>query len=273
MTQWSDNWSDDYVSVNGIRLHYYRTGGDKPPLVLSHGITDNGLCWTRAAQILQEAYDVIMVDARGHGLSDKPEGGYSADQHAADLAGLIEQLGLERPRLMGHSMGGGTITALAARYPSLPGRIVLEDPPWRTGRGTPEERSAAADEWRTNLLARQALSVDELVAEGRAVNPAWDEAEFGPWSAAKMQVSPNVVKYITETTTPWSELVPKIACPTLLVTADTALGAIVSPETAQQVQQMNDRIQVAHIPNAGHNVRREQFEEFMRVVQAFLADE
>ena len=42
-----NEWQDDYVTANGIRLHYWRTGGDKPPLVLSHGITDSGLCWNR----------------------------------------------------------------------------------------------------------------------------------------------------------------------------------------------------------------------------------
>ena len=71
-------WPSNQVKTNGITLHYHRTGGDKPPLVLAHGITDTGLCWIRAAQVLQEVFDIIMVDARGHGHSDKPERGYSA---------------------------------------------------------------------------------------------------------------------------------------------------------------------------------------------------
>ena len=47
------DWQSDYVDTNGIKLHFWRTGGSKSPLVLSHGITDNGLCWTRAALVLQ----------------------------------------------------------------------------------------------------------------------------------------------------------------------------------------------------------------------------
>ena len=70
-------WSPDDVIANGIRNHYYRTGGDKPPLLLVHGFTDNGLCWTRLARVLQRDYDIIMPDARGHGLSEAPEGGYT----------------------------------------------------------------------------------------------------------------------------------------------------------------------------------------------------
>ncbi|MCP4687120.1 MAG: alpha/beta hydrolase, partial [Desulfobacterales bacterium] len=103
-------WFSGEVVANGIKIHYTRTGGDKPPVVLSHGFTDNGLCWTRAAWVLEKDYDVVMYDARGHGLSDAPEAGYSAEDHAADLAGLIQALELKDPRpvLMGHSMGAST---------------------------------------------------------------------------------------------------------------------------------------------------------------------
>lgn len=57
-------WLSGDVIANGIRIHYYRTGGDKPPLVLSHGATDNGLCWVRLTRALESEYDVIMPDAR-----------------------------------------------------------------------------------------------------------------------------------------------------------------------------------------------------------------
>ena len=80
----SGKWASEHIIVNGIKLHYNRTGGDKPPLVLSHGITDNGLCWTPLACVLEKEYDVIMYDKRGHGLSDAPDGGYNYRQLAAD---------------------------------------------------------------------------------------------------------------------------------------------------------------------------------------------
>jgi N-formylmaleamate deformylase len=49
-----NNWPSGNVIANGIRIHYHRTGGDKPPVVLSHGSTDNGLYWTRVAQALEK---------------------------------------------------------------------------------------------------------------------------------------------------------------------------------------------------------------------------
>ncbi|MEZ4558556.1 MAG: hypothetical protein R2854_19355 [Caldilineaceae bacterium] len=57
------SWTSDTVDANGT-LHYWRTGGDKPTLVLCHGITDNGLCWTRRGAVLEGRFDVIMLDAR-----------------------------------------------------------------------------------------------------------------------------------------------------------------------------------------------------------------
>ena len=125
------NWSSGFVQKNGVRIHYHRTGGDKPTLMLSHGITDHGMCWRRVAQALEKGYDLIMVDARGHGHSDAPETGYSSRDHAADLAGLIEALALEKPTIIGHSMGASNAAVVAGEYPYLMSGILLEDPVWR----------------------------------------------------------------------------------------------------------------------------------------------
>ena len=87
------NWQQGDISSNGIRIHYYRTGGvNKPPLILAHGFTDNGLCWTRTAEALMSEFDVVIVDARNHVLS----GAGSADvgSLAAHLAALVPWLEL-----------------------------------------------------------------------------------------------------------------------------------------------------------------------------------
>ena len=63
------DWLSGDVAVGGVRLRYHRTGGDKPSLVLCHGFSDNGLCWSRVAHDLEADYDIIMYDARGHGES------------------------------------------------------------------------------------------------------------------------------------------------------------------------------------------------------------
>lgn len=273
-------WSSGSVVSNGIKIHYQRSGGAGHPLVLLHGFSDSGRCWLRAAQVLQRDYDVIMPDARGHGLSDAPETGYGTEEQAADAAGLIQALGLDRPAVMGHSMGAATTAALAAGYPELVGCVILEDPPWfdenspryrERFAAAPEQRQAMAEQQRAEIIARKAKSLDEVMANGRTNSPAWDEIEFEPWAESKLQLSPNVVNRFEITRRPWAEIVKQIECPALLITADPQAGAIVTPDIARQAAAINDRIELVHIPGAGHNIRREQFTQFLEAVTAFLA--
>ena len=79
-------WESGQLHINNTTIHYTRTGGDKPPLLLAHGYTDNGLYWSRVAQALEADYDVVMPDARGHGHSPGPDEPYTSDLHADDLA-------------------------------------------------------------------------------------------------------------------------------------------------------------------------------------------
>src|SRR4030042_244443 len=106
-----NEWVEGDVIANGIRIHYTRAGVPRgPELVLLHGYSDNGRCWTPVAQALESGYDIIMIDARGHGLSEAPEGSYAADVMADDVRGVCDALELELPVLIGHSMGA--ITAM-----------------------------------------------------------------------------------------------------------------------------------------------------------------
>ncbi len=268
------DWLSGDVIANGIKIHYLRTGGAKPPLVLAHGLTDNSLCWTPLVQRLEQAYDCIMVDARGHGQSDAPDAGYTGADHAADYVGVIAALHLSKPAMIGHSMGAATSAYLAAHYPDLVSAIVLEDPPWRSQaeKATPEQATAFAEAWRARVMAQHGLTRAELIEEGRKDRPAWSAAEFEGWATAKQQVSPNALNYASELSKPWWEFVAKINCPALLVTADVALGAVVSPATARSAVALNPNIRMAHIAGAGHNIRREQFEPYVRTVREFLAE-
>jgi N-formylmaleamate deformylase len=67
------DWMDDSVVSNQTQLHYNRRNGSGPALVLLHGISHDGLCWTPDAEALEDRFDVIMVDLRGHGKSGAPD--------------------------------------------------------------------------------------------------------------------------------------------------------------------------------------------------------
>lgn len=265
-------WQSTYIEANGLRLHYTRTGGDKPPLVLAHGFSDDGLCWTPVAEVLAADYDVIMVDARGHGRSAGPEQGYGSTDHAADLAGVITALGLARPAVLGHSMGAASTLVLAGAYPTLPGAILLEDPPaWWLGDPAmaPGNRRGRFGEW---IIALKRKTREEMIADQRVQSPTWSEAELGPWADSKLRLSFNVLNRDETTPVDWPATIQRITCPTLLITADPAAGAIVTPEGAAAFQALLPQAQVAHIPGAGHSIRREQFARYLAVVRTFLAE-
>lgn len=266
------NWAENSVIANGIKIHYHRTGGHMPPLVLVHGYSDNGLCWIRLAKALEETYDLIMPDARGHGLSEAPETGYATEDMAADLAGLIEALEMDRPAVLGHSMGASTAATWAAQYPQQVRVVLLEDPPWFDEQRMQQRASTVPtpEKRRAEIMARNAKSREELVASCRHDQPTWDEIEFGPWADAKRQLSPNLAERYAAPRRPWQEIAAEIAHPTLLITADNSAGALVTPEIAAQAAGLNPRIQTVHIAGAGHSIRREQFDRYRQAVTQFL---
>lgn len=267
-------WSSGVVTANGLRIHFHRTGGDHPPLVLSHGATDAGLCWTRLARALEADYDVIMPDARGHGQSEEPRDGYSSEARATDLAEFIQALRLDRPVVGGHSMGAQTTFTLLADYPGLARAAILEDGVFRP-RGaarSPADREAFAARTRALLAERVAIGRDGLIARGRGEHPDWAEEEFGPWADAKLAVSPSFAAVRPAESRDWWEVLPAMTEPMLVITADPNRGGIVTPETAAEMASLQPLARVVRIRNAGHNVRREQFGAYLQAVRAFLTE-
>jgi N-formylmaleamate deformylase len=266
-------WQSGDIEVNGLRLHYTRTGGDKHQIVLAHGFSDDGLCWTPVTEVLEADYDVIMVDARGHGRSEGPEEGYGLDDMATDLAGVITGLGLQKPAVLGHSMGGGTALVLAGTYPELPGAILIEDAGMLNlaAPKTPAERERQAQMrgWITELKRK---TREEMIAEQRVASPDWSEAELGPWADAKLRFSFHALNRLGTAAVDWQATLRRITCPVLLLTADPDQGAIVTEEGAAAMQKLIPQLRVVHIPDAGHNIRREQFDRYIDVVRAFLAE-
>ncbi len=161
-------WISGICEMNGIDLHYLRTGGDKRPVVLLHGLTGSGACWTPLARMLEGEFDLVMPDARGHGGSSTPHHGYRYEDHAADVVGLIRGLELSRPVLLGHSMGGMTAAVVASRAEGVVRGVVLVDPTFLSPERQREVRDGDVAERHRRTLG---LQRSELVAELRARHP------------------------------------------------------------------------------------------------------
>jgi N-formylmaleamate deformylase len=270
----SEQFSPHEVVSNNIRIHYYRSTpvGSGIPILFLHGVTDDGLCWSRVAGALSPDYDIILMDQRGHGLSDAPVRDYSAEDRAVDTAGLISSLELDHPILFGHSMGAETAVVTASLFPDHVRAAILEDPPWpsRFWGGTPEEREERAAQWRAEIIERKAMDRAALIEQARQNNPTWAEEELGPWADSKHRMSPNLVGMVTAPRRRWSDYLRNARCPILLLTGDPEKGAIISPKTAAEAASYWQNGQVAHIPGAGHSIHRDQFEPFMQAVRGFL---
>jgi N-formylmaleamate deformylase len=262
------------LKVKSINLHYYRTGGNKPPFVLLHGATDNGLCWTPLAEVLEDRFDVVMPDAQGHGSSDRLGQDFQFMDHARQVASLIQQLDLKKPFVMGHSMGAGTAVNLAAEYPDLPRGIVLEDPGWNSHEAfkalSEEEKARQREMFGKFLSGFNKKTREEIIAECRKANPAWSESEIIPWAESKLQFDPALFARMQLDRPSYTEQLPKIKCPLLLIISD---GGVVSPKTAEQAAQLwtsQKPYAWVQIKGAGHNIRREQFKQFCEVLWPFL---
>ncbi len=101
-------------------------GGRKTVFCL-HGITANCRCWDRMASSLSPEYQVVAVDLRGRGLSDKPDAGYSPEQHIRDIICTIDDLEIDKIYLMGHSLGAFISLMFAALHPERVEKLILVD--------------------------------------------------------------------------------------------------------------------------------------------------
>ena len=245
-------------------MYCTRTGGNKPHLVLLHGLMTNGLCWTGLAHALEEEYDVIMPDARGHGKSSVPDYGYRYEDHANDVAGLIKVLGLSSPVLLGHSMGGMTAAVVASRKPNLIRGLILADPTFLSPKAQREVRDGDVAGQHRKFLN---MSLDEVLAEGRARHPDRSSETHELFARARLQTSMSALDVLTPPNPDYKQLVSKIDVPGLLIFGDKG---VVSSVVAEELQRLNPGFQVCQIREAGHALHIDQPERFAEVVKSFL---
>ncbi len=267
-------YTEGYLRVKNIKIHYYRTGGEKPPFILLHGATDNGLCWSPIAEILVAKYDVIMPDAQGHGLSDRLDKNFTFRSHAGQIVGLIEQLKIDKPIIMGHSMGAGTTAVIAVEHPEIPRAIVLEDPGWMPSRQGQDSAEAEKQRegFRQYLAGLSKKTIDELIAECHRDNPLWSEAEIKPWAESKHQFDPALFSMMALDPRSYQELVPLIKCPALLIISETGLVSRAVAEDAAKLWKSKQPFRWVYLKGAGHNIRREQFQGFQDALFSFLKE-
>jgi pimeloyl-ACP methyl ester carboxylesterase len=124
----AETFTSHYVDAGDVRLHAV-IGGEGPPLLLIHGWPQTWYAWRMVMPTLAEDFEVIAVDQRGIGLSDKPKVGYDTATLANDLVALMEALGHELFAVYGTDVGMPIAYALAADHPDRVDRLVVSEAP------------------------------------------------------------------------------------------------------------------------------------------------
>jgi pimeloyl-ACP methyl ester carboxylesterase len=258
-------WAKGICEANGISIHYLRTGGDKPPIVLLHGLMTNGACWTPVARILEENYDVIMPDARGHGNSSAPNHGYCYYNLANDVLSLIEILDLHAPVLLGHSMGGMTAALVANQDPKRLRGLILADPTFLT-----PHRQWEVYESNISVQHRQILKRprEDVFAEIQIRNSHRSHELIELLLQARFQTSIHAFEILTPPNPDYMELIKTLDIPCLLVIGGD--GAVISPLVAEELARLNQCLEVVQIAEAGHGIHYDQPNRFSAVVKVFL---
>ncbi|MCX2679788.1 alpha/beta hydrolase [Galbibacter sp. EGI 63066] len=293
-----DGWSDGYVYANGIRIHYYHAvpAPEKPVIVMVHGVTDIGLSWTTLTWKLQDSYNIYMLDARGHGLSDPFTPADDGNTLVKDVVGFVRAMNFEKPILMGHSMGAATVMRVGAEYPDLAKAIIMLDPGLgprgpRPRRNT-EERDTSDKESESNeaksekqepeplsvsmfgppetLVAQNNYNYEKLVETCKINTPKWDLVDCQYWALSKKQYHG---AYSDETwqamsgTMRTGESLAKILVPALILKADASPEQRKVHKEAVSVMQNG---KLVHIDDAGHNLHHDQLERTVEVLNGFL---
>jgi pimeloyl-ACP methyl ester carboxylesterase len=240
-----------------------------PPLVLLHGIGSRAVSWWPVVDALASRFHLYAPDLRGHGGSAKPANGYLLPDYAADLAAFLDALGLERPRLLGHSLGGLVALRWAVDHPDRAAAIALEDTSLSGGARV----APAFDGW----LALSRLSIEEAAAYYAREHPDWSPADRRRRAESITSTAPGVFEELRDEAlrpNPPDRLagLEAIRSPVLLVHGDLAAGGMVVPAEADRFVEIVGRARSVRIPGAGHNLHRDATGEFLAAVVPFLLD-
>ena len=266
--------ADRIATVNGLRIHYLDWGtAGRQPLILLHGIARLARTFDHLAPHFSRDYHVIAVDMRGHGDSDwDPRGDYLVEDYTRDVEGLIEQLGLRNIVLWGNSTGGRVAQVLAGSRPELVAAVIVED----VG---PERPPAISDRRAKRMVEEEKgwASADELLAQVKATYPRTPEPLLRAYVAHGSRLradgrvlwrrDPAINKGFVPTEI-W-RFVRAIKAPVTYILGGAS--TIVPPETQEELKRVLPQVQIVTMPELGHYPSEERPEEFLAIVDRFLA--
>jgi pimeloyl-ACP methyl ester carboxylesterase len=277
-------WRHVEERINGIRLHRVEMG-EGPPVVLLHGFPEFWWGWRRQLPALAKAgFRAIAPDLRGYNFSGKPPGvvSYRVEALAADVAGLIHALGVERAHLVGHDWGGVVAWYVAMLHPERVERLAILNAPHPVAfrralrRGPQALRSWYAAAFQLPTLPEAALRaggyrpLDRVFRGAAAKSGVFGEAELARYreAAARPGALTAMIHYYRAAVRHPAPRPRPIPHDTLLVWGerDPALGV----ELTEGLEPWVPCLRVERIPEAGHWVQHEAADRVTELLAGFL---
>ena len=252
-----------FLSVNGLRVHYVDWGSPSaPPVVCVHGYTSSAQAFNALARHFQSRFRIITPEVRGHGESAwSPTEAYHYHDQISDLAGFVDQLGLEQFTLIGTSMGGIIAMAYAGAHPERLVRLVINDIGPDTEVGSQRITQTVGDRPDEFASLEDAMAYRRLVSPITARRSAEDQRELalgvlrqrsdGRWV---WKMDPAYIRQRVQQGPPprpalWPAL-QRISCPTLVVWGRES--DVLSEAQARRMVDVLPQAELVAVPGVGH---------------------
>lgn len=284
----SGPWTHNYITVNGIRLHYASMGRVGAPLVvLLHGFPECWYEWSRIMPRLATEGDFFVVapDMRGYNLSDKPQGisSYTLDKLTSDVDALIHALGYKSAYLVAHDWGGGVAWQTATDYPDSIAKLVIINAPHpdkyvHALRTNPKQllRSYYIFLFQIPVLAEAMCRLSlryslqsSAVVPGAFSDDALDVYQNGISQPGAATAMLNYYRAAARRQPASYSRDRKITCPTLVIWGMKDFALV--PELSEGLDQWITDLQVQQIEDTGHWVPEERPTLLTNSLLSFLA--
>jgi epoxide hydrolase 4 len=279
------SWKHEYITSNGVRLHYV-TQGEGPLMLMLHGFPEFWYSWRHQIPEFAQYFKVVALDLRGYNDSDKPEdkSAYVMDEFVKDIRGVIQGLGYEKCILVGHDWGGAIAWNFAYTYSEMLERLIILNLPHpaKFSQGLLSIQQLLRSSyifffqlpWLPELMIKNSNYAAVAKAfKGMAVDKnAFSQADLDAYknAAAKTGALTAMLNYYRNIfrqrilKTNWGIL----TVPTLMIWGekDTALGKELTYGTEAYVQDF----QIKYIANCSHWVQQEKPDLVNQYIREFL---
>ncbi|BAT52336.1 putative epoxide hydrolase [Nostoc sp. NIES-3756] len=285
MTVTQDIWQHEYITTNGLKLHYV-TQGTGPLMLMLHGFPECWYSWRHQIPVFAQYFQVVAVDLRGYNDSDKPkeQSAYVMDEFIKDVEGLIRGLGHENCILVGHDWGGAIAWSFAYAHPNMVERLIILNLPhpakFSQGLFQPQQLLRSS-----YIFLFQLPGIPELLLQsgdyqiipktiqGTAFNKDafnQQDLDFYQKAVAKPGALTAMLNYYRNvfSNSLFNRTWGILDVPTLMIWGenDTALGKELTYGTEDYVK----NLEIKYIPACGHWVQQEKPELVNQYIREFL---